>query len=978
MKICIFLTNFNQKRVVDDMISLLKQNGTDIILIDNGSQSSQISQHTNVRLSQNIKHNEALSMGLYYSDGISKKYGYTYFAYVFIDLAVSKLPKDIINKLVNKLSDKIVGIQPSFTLNSISPHKELYTQNRNLREVTLLNGLYVFKSEWFNSVGRLDTDIFEKAKNDNKQLMVDDTIQIFISSDIPKDISQKDNIPRNDNIPKDISQKDNIPRKDISGDRFKILIYTDSRGEHVPKTFNHTIYGEKIAQDKRLDVTLVLCRMKWTTTLDFLEYIQEKEIYYDLIILHTGIVEHSPRKYRSCINDLYDNKNGSNSTKIRKINSKKYIFDRVFGENQMKDHLSNPMSDRYEGEYTNNMYSLDMAHSLINRLKKIPNLVWISSNSIVKGWNGNYFRQRPDNISIVEEYSRLFVKELPWTIDLNDWSDLEVKLYTCDNMHLTEMGSNYLYDKLMKIIETKLRFKDTLVVMGNGPSLKKVDLNHLRYFDTFGLNLAYRIYDKIPFYPKYFGCFDYKVTDYHREQYQDMIDSWSIKHFYFVKPYFHSDKNKVTYISLDRSKKKSTNFTNKNNIGNMWDMGNSGTNACHVGIALGYKRIILVGVDCSYVKLPESKLLQNNTLEIVETPIKNPNYWFDGYQQKGDIYNIPNADIFHQPAWEKLSVMGPKNGIKIINCSEGSTLNCFSKSDITSQLRYQSGIIIRSNEDRLYKTTFVFNIKLNPDNPNFMSNLEYTLKWYGNHYDKYEYEYIIVYQDTSYKLKLQQDIVDLLDPKIVFLYNPSYFNRGWGYNVAAKHYCVSDIVIFADSDIVLDIPENLERGINLIKNGYVLVSPYRGVYFTKKEEKDIVMAGNKLKNIKSKYPVTMSGGICLVDKNKFNKLSGYEEYRYYGGEDRSLDVKCLSFFKDKCSMLDGYGIHLYHPKNMKITGSEESKRVIEHLNQIYCCMFDRTLKSDDFIHKNCNHTDSDMIKQYIKRDYGDPNLYNIV
>ena len=33
----------------------------------------------------------------------------------------------------------------------------------------------------------------------------------------------------------------------------------------------------------------------------------------------------------------------------------------------------------------------------------------------------------------------------------------------------------------------------------------------------------------------------------------------------------------------------------------IWDLGNSGANACHVGIALGYKKIILVGVDCKYI-----------------------------------------------------------------------------------------------------------------------------------------------------------------------------------------------------------------------------------------------------------------------------------------------------------------------------------------------------------------------------------------
>ena len=30
-----------------------------------------------------------------------------------------------------------------------------------------------------------------------------------------------------------------------------------------------------------------------------------------------------------------------------------------------------------------------------------------------------------------------------------------------------------------------------------------------------------------------------------------------------------------------------------------------------------------------------------------KTPDKNPNYWFDDYQQKGDEYNIPDGIKFH-------------------------------------------------------------------------------------------------------------------------------------------------------------------------------------------------------------------------------------------------------------------------------------------------------------------------------------------
>ena len=226
---------------------------------------------------------------------------------------------------------------------------------------------------------------------------------------------------------------------------------------------------------------------------------------------------------------------------------------------------------------------------------------------------------------------------------------------------------------MKNILEKKYKHRDTLVVMGNGPSMKKLDISDLRYYDTFGLNMAYRIFDDIAFYPKYYGCFDYKVIDCHREAFQKVIDEYPMQRYFFIRNYFTG--NKFSYVNLNRSLKKEVFETDVTKI---WDIGNSGANACHVGIGLGYKKIILVGVDCKYIDyLPEAEKQPNGTLKIVQTPETNPNYWFDSYQRVGDVYNVPNASKFHEPAWELLSRLGPQNGIEIINCSEGSTLTCF-------------------------------------------------------------------------------------------------------------------------------------------------------------------------------------------------------------------------------------------------------------------------------------------------------------
>lgn len=247
----------------------------------------------------------------------------------------------------------------------------------------------------------------------------------------------------------------------------RVLIFTDSRGQHKPAGCSYDIFAERLLKDERLDVDMFLCPMKWTTTLDFLEQFPLEQLAkYNHVILYTGIVEWSPRPAPSARADLYDNQSPANTENIglntrdysRKIvNNKKAIFDRVFGAEAMAAHLQRPFDTLYEHQPTINMYSLDMARDrLISTLAAVPNLIFITANRFVPGWEGDFRRGRPANIRIAEQYSDLFATELARAgvplVDLRDWSLDEVKAYTCDNIHLTERGSDYIYERLMKLM----------------------------------------------------------------------------------------------------------------------------------------------------------------------------------------------------------------------------------------------------------------------------------------------------------------------------------------------------------------------------------------------------------------------------------------------------------------------------------------------------------------------------------------------
>ena len=231
-----------------------------------------------------------------------------------------------------------------------------------------------------------------------------------------------------------------------------------------------------------------------------------------------------------------------------------------------------------------------------------------------------------------------------------------------------------------------MKKSDTIVVMGNGPSLKDVDFSLLDGYDTFGLNSAYRAYSRMNWWPTYHGCFDYRVTENHKESFKEFSESKNpVKGFYYLQQVSDNPRvKKVNMLQYGTSNK----FNNSvEDLDSFNDNGNSGANACSVSICLGYKKIILLGVDCNYVEFVDGCARDGAGLVMEKTPDKNPNYWFDDYQQKGDQYNVPRGQDFHKPTWNMFAYRAAHANIEVVNCSPISTLRCFKKMTLENALK---------------------------------------------------------------------------------------------------------------------------------------------------------------------------------------------------------------------------------------------------------------------------------------------------
>lgn len=228
----------------------------------------------------------------------------------------------------------------------------------------------------------------------------------------------------------------------------------------------------------------------------------------------------------------------------------------------------------------------------------------------------------------------------------------------------------------------------TLIVMGNAPSLREIDFDILRGEDTFGLNAAYRGYDRDDlgtrsFWPTYYGCFDYVVSASHMAAFFGLMEQPNpIQQFFWILPAL--DHPRAYLIDLIRDQRGPREISRT--LGEFHDLGNSGANAAQVGVCLGYKRIILVGVDANYVEEIPGTVRDGNVLCLCKTPKKNPNYWFPDYQRAGDRFNLPRADTFQRPGWERFAALAERSGIDVLNCSPGSSLDCFPKMTLEAAL----------------------------------------------------------------------------------------------------------------------------------------------------------------------------------------------------------------------------------------------------------------------------------------------------
>ena len=216
----------------------------------------------------------------------------------------------------------------------------------------------------------------------------------------------------------------------------------------------------------------------------------------------------------------------------------------------------------------------------------------------------------------------------------------------------------------------------TALILGNGPSAKTVDFENIAMFDVFGMNAAYRYWHQIERYPDYYSCLDLVVGLSHKHEIESLI---SRRADYGIEKFLLRD-NLIAELGVDLCDQAIINFDDIRASTRCFATRpvTTGSHTLAWAAALGYKNIFIIGVDCDYVQIiDEATLEPDGTLLVNENPKKAVNYFFDGYQQTGDRYNVPDpsADL-HVSSWRNIASTLPKN-VSVGNLNANSKMDAF-------------------------------------------------------------------------------------------------------------------------------------------------------------------------------------------------------------------------------------------------------------------------------------------------------------
>ena len=206
-------------------------------------------------------------------------------------------------------------------------------------------------------------------------------------------------------------------------------------------------------------------------------------------------------------------------------------------------------------------------------------------------------------------------------------------------------------------------------IIGNGPSLKQLDLTLLKDEFTFGMNRIYMAFPEMGFETSYFVCMNDLVVE------QCSVDIQQLKMPRFIswrgRRWLKHEKG----LNFIYSTYTGPGFT-RDITGRVWESATVSYVALQLAYYMGFETVYLIGVDHNFI----SKGTPNTT---VVSQGDDPNHFNPNYFGKGFRWQLPDletSEIGYRLAREAFG----QDGRQVLDATAGGKLTIFPKVDYAS------------------------------------------------------------------------------------------------------------------------------------------------------------------------------------------------------------------------------------------------------------------------------------------------------
>jgi len=249
-----------------------------------------------------------------------------------------------------------------------------------------------------------------------------------------------------------------------------------------------------------------------------------------------------------------------------------------------------------------------------------------------------------------------------------------------------DLGPAYLHPRRRESVRRLAALKDIhrgqrAFIIGNGPSLRQTDLTKLRGEYTFGMNRIYILFPELGFTTTYF----LSINDLVIEQCAGEIMALPMPKFLTWRSHRFFKSHQPSAISHQPSSFIPptflyTTYTGpkfaRNAAGRLWEGATVTYVALQLAFHMGFERVILIGVDHSFVSKGEA----NKT---ITSQGDDPNHFAPNYFGKGFRWQLPDLETSER-AYRMAKVAYEADGRQVLDATVNGKLTVFPKVDYNS------------------------------------------------------------------------------------------------------------------------------------------------------------------------------------------------------------------------------------------------------------------------------------------------------